>query len=176
MLDPRAGIRLSFVYYGWICLGAGLIVLAILGLLRLTGWLIDWQAPFDPADWFIFAGGLIVVLVTLGPYVVTVGQLAKVKRIRPTVINRQFAPSKRRNQITYAIIGGVAVVFAIILVVMQSFMVWFTFGSLFIIMALLLFYMAWRIGRYERAAKMIIQAQDYNWRFDSTSFVGVIKG
>ena len=177
MPDPRAGIRVLFLFYGRICLGIGVFLLAVLGLLWLANLLIDWKHPIDdPTDWFTFAGGLIVVLVTMGPYVFTVGRLGQVQRIRPTIINRQFgAPSQQRQRIYAIILGVIALIFVVALVIAQSFIIWLTCGSLFVFMSLLLFYIGWRIGRFEKKGRMTIQAQSYNWYFDKVNFVGVIR-
>ena len=175
MPDSKAGLRLTLLFYARICLGLGVGLLVILGLLRLTSLLIDWSTPLDPAEWFTFATGLIVVAATLGPYVVTVGQLAKVKRIPAMNIVTGPPRSRGRQQLTWAIIGGVAVIFLAIIIIMRSAMVWFTFGAMFGLIGLLLLYICWRIGRFERLGNIIIFATDYSWHFDPISYIGMTK-
>lgn len=175
MPDVRRGIRRIFAFYGWVCLGAGLVVLALVGVLRLLNTLIDFSRPLEPADGFVFGAGLIVVVVSLGPYVATVGQLAGVQKIRTANIQTGPASSSRERLIIYGSLGVVVVVFAAVLLTSRSLITWLTFGILPLVMALCLFYLVWRIGRIEQAARVTIYQTDYRWRFDKKSYIGVYK-
>jgi hypothetical protein len=175
MPDARRGIRRIFAFYGWVCLVAGLLVLGVLGLLRLLNWLLDWTQPLEAADWLIFGAGLVVVLVSLGPYLATVGQLAGVQKIRTGNIQTSAAPTSRERLILYGGLGVVALVFGGVLLTSRSLIIWLTFGGLPVFMALCLFYLAWRIGRIEQAARITLYQTDYRWRFDRTSYIGVYK-
>ncbi len=175
MPDAKRGIRRIFAFYGWVCLAGGLVVLALLGLLRLFNTLIDWSQPLGAADWLVFGAGLIVVLLSLGPYLATVGQLAGVQKIRTASIQTGPPPGPREWLILYGGLGLVALVFALVLLTSRSLIIWLTFGVLPISMALCLFYLVWQIGRIEQAAKITIYQTDYRWRFDRTSYIGVFK-
>jgi predicted membrane channel-forming protein YqfA (hemolysin III family) len=165
-------IRRAFVRYGKLCLVAGLVILALLALLRLLNWLIDWQAPFDPMDLMYFATGLIVVVISLGPYVATVGELAKVAKLQANP--RPEAPSSPRTQLIIRVgLAAVVLFFAVLIILSRNFMVWLTFGGLLSLMGLTFFYLAWRIGGIERAGKIVIYQTDYSWRFDRFNYVGV---
>jgi hypothetical protein len=167
-------IRAIFARYGWLCLGAGLVLLAVLLLLRVFSWLIDWKAPFDPLDFMYLGAGLIVVVVSLGPYVATVGQLAGVAKVK-TGLRTGPPASPRRKMIFYGLLAVVGLAFLGGIIWSRSFMVWLAFGSLLTVMGLTLLYLAWRIGRIERAAKITIYQTDPVWRFDRFNYVGVIK-
>src|SRR3954467_5382784 len=111
MSDARRGIRRLFLFYGWACLVGGVAVLLVTGLLRLLNAILDWSAPLGWSDLFIFGAGLIVVLISLGPYLATVGQLAGVQKIRASNIQTGPPPSSRERLILYGSLGGVAVIF-----------------------------------------------------------------
>ena len=173
MPDAKRGIRRIFIFYGWVCLAGGLVVLALVGLLRLLNALVDFSQPLGLADWFVFGAGLIVVLVSLGPYLATVGQLAGVRKIRASNIQGGPPPSSRERLILYGSLGGAAVIFAAVLLTSRGLAVWLTFIILPVFMALCLFYLAWRIGRIEQKAGITLYQTDYRWRFDRTSYIGV---
>jgi hypothetical protein len=175
MPDARRGIRRIFAFYGWVCLVAGLLVLGVLGLLRLLNWLLDWTRPLGAADWLIFGAGLIVVLVSLGPYLATAGQLAGVQKIRTGNIQTGPVPTSRERLILYGGLGVVALVFGGVLLTSRSLIIWLTFGGLLVFMALCLFYLVWRIGRIEQAARITLYQTDYRWRFDRTGYIGVYR-
>ncbi len=174
MNEEKLAVRRVFGFYGWLCLGAGLVLLGILGLLRATNWLINWKTPFDPADLMIFGAGLIVVVVSLGPYVATVGQLAGVAKIKATLRGSQ-PTNPRRRQIMFGLLIVVGLVFAGLLVWSRSFITWLTFGSLLTLMGLAALYVAWKIGQIEQAANITIYQTDFTWRFDKTSYIGIFK-
>ncbi|MBN9390116.1 MAG: hypothetical protein J0I20_18965 [Chloroflexi bacterium] len=175
MTDARRGIRRLFLFYGWVCLAGGVAVLLVTLLLRLLNAIIDWSTPLGWTDMLIFGAGLIVVLISLGPYLATVGQLAGVAKIRPASIQTGPPSSSRERLILYAGLGVVGVVFAVVLLTSKGLAVWLTFIILPIFMGLCLFYLAWRIGRIERKAKITIYQTDYRWRFDRTSYIGVYQ-
>lgn len=175
MPDARRGIRRLFLFYGLVCLAGGGVVLLVTGLLRLLNAVIDWAAPLGWADLFIFGAGLIVVLISLGPFLATVGQLAGVPKIRTANIQATPPPSSRERLFLYGGLGAVGVVFAAVLLTSQSLAVWLTFIILPVFMALCLFYLAWRIGRIERKAGITIYQTDYRWRFDRNSYIGVYR-
>lgn len=175
MVDPRKGLRAVFSFYARICLGVGLGLLAALLALRLFNWLLDWNTPFDPLDTLVFLTGLIVIAALLGPYVVTVGQLAHVLKMPSASIQASQPASQRQRLIILAAVGAVALVFGLILILSRSFTVWVAFGGGFVLMGLTLFYITWRIGQIEKAARMTIYQTDYSWRFDRTSYIGVMK-
>ena len=176
MPDARRGIRRLFLFYGWVCLAGGVVVLLVTGLLRLLNALIDWNTPLGWADLFIFGAGLIVVLISLGPFLVTVGQLAGVSKIRTSNIQTAPPPSSRERLILYGGLGAVAVIFAVVLLTTRSLAVWLTFIILPVFMAACLCYLAWQIGRIELKAGITIYQTDYRWRFDRTSYIGVYQG
>lgn len=173
MPDARRGIRRLFIFYGWVCLAGGGAVLLVTGLLRLLNAIIDWAVPLGWADLFIFGAGLIVVLISLGPYLATVGQLAGVQKIRAASIQTGPPASSRERLILYGSLGAVTLIFAVVLLTSRSLAVWLTFIILPVFMALCLFYLAWRIGRIEQKLKITIYQTDYRWRFDRTSYIGV---
>lgn len=175
MPDARRGIRRIFAFYGWVCLVAGLVVLALVGLLRLFNALIDFSQPLGAADGLVFGAGLIVVLVSLGPYLATVGQLAGIQKIRTSNIQTGPTPTAPERLILYGSLVVVALVFAVVLLTNRSLVIWLTFGALPIFMALCLFYLVWQIGRIEQAANITILQTDYRWRFDRTSYIGVFR-
>ncbi|HEX2912301.1 MAG TPA: hypothetical protein VH186_15945 [Chloroflexia bacterium] len=174
MIDSKKGIRLVFAYYARLCLltGAGLLVL-LLGLWLLR-WLIDWNTPFDPSDWLIFLTGFIVVAVSLGPFALTVKQLSGVARVRADIKSGPPASQRYKRFVTIGLLL-IGLVFAILLILSRSFMVWFTFGSLFCLMGLALYYITWQIGHIEKALSVTIYQTDYTWRFDKVNYVGVTK-
>jgi hypothetical protein len=176
MKSARLEIRAILNYYALPALVAGLVILLLLVTFRLANWLIDWTTPFDPADWFTFATGFIIVAILLGPYVATVGQLKGVQKIRTnTILNRPAITSKRGRYIWLALIAGTLLFFAAYLLLNRTFMTWLTFGCSLTLMGLTLFYLGWRIGRIEKTAGITIYQTDYTWRFDRQSYIGVFK-
>ncbi|MDB5080578.1 MAG: hypothetical protein JWP00_2502 [Chloroflexi bacterium] len=175
MPEARRGIRRIFIFYGWVCLAGGLLVLGGLGLLRLLNWLLDWTQPLGAADWLVFGAGLIVVLVSLGPYLATVGQLAGVQKIRTANIQNGPPPTQRERLVLCGSLAGAGLVFGGVLLSSRSLVIWLTFGGLPIFMAVCLFYLAWRIYRIEQAAQVTIYQTDYRWRFDRASYIGVFE-
>ncbi len=173
MPDARRGIRRLFLFYGWVCLAGGGAALLVTALLRLLNAIIDWATPLGWGDLFIFGAGLIVVLLSLGPYMATVGQLAGVQKIRTSNIQTGRPASSRERLILYGSLAVVVVIFAVVLLTSRSLAVWLTFIILPVFMALCLFYLAWRIGRSERKLKITVYQTDYRWRFDRTSYIGV---
>ncbi len=168
------GLRLIFKFYACVCLAAGGLVLTILLGLRLTNLLLDWSAPFDPADWTVFGAGLIVVVMLLGPYLATIGQLTGVQRVRASIHNETPLSSSRR-WLMRGLLLGICLFFLSFLLLSHSLIIWITFGTLPVLMGLALFYIAWRIGRIERLSGLTIYQTDYKWRFDRTSYIGVRK-
>jgi hypothetical protein len=167
-------IRTLFYTYGKISLAAGGALLAILLLLRLFSFWLDWETPLVAADLLVFAGGFIVVALVLGPYVVTVGQLAKVARLPNVQVQKPPALSPERRRIWWGVGGTVVAGFVIALIISRSVVIWLCIGSLFVILGAALLYIGWRVARIERAAKMKIYAQDYSWWFKPDSFFGIL--
>lgn len=172
---PKAGIRYIFNFYGRIFLASGgglLVSLTILALLKLG---LNWKTPLDINDLYTFAAGFIVIAVGIGPYVATVGQLRQIQRAAN--VNVQTAPpmSKQRRQIWLGVSGGAVLALVVALFVVGSVGLWLTFGVLAGLLGAALLYISWRVGQIEKAANMIIYAQDYSWRFDKRSYFGVIQ-
>lgn len=175
MPDARRGIRRIFLFYGWVCLAGSGLMLVVTLLLRLLNAIIDWATPLAWGDLFIFGVGFIVALVSLGPYLATVGTLAGVPKIRATTVRTGPPPSARERLIVNSGLALVAVIFAAVLLTSRGLAVWLTFIILPVLMGLCLFYLAWRIGRIEQKAKITIYQTDYRWRFDRTSYIGVYE-
>ncbi len=173
-MEQKLAIRNVFWRYGLYSLIIGLGIMAILGLLWVFRWLIDWKVLLEPADGFTFAAGLLLILIPLGPYLATVNQLKGVARIKAT-LNRPAPVSLRRRQITLAILIAVGIIFAGLLIGSRSLVLWLAFGGLTILMGVALLFIARRIAQIEKAANITIYQTDYNWHFDKTSFIGVIK-
>ena len=171
----KAGIRYLFSFYGRVCLAGGLALSVLLAVLWLFKLLLDWQTPIAPGDWYTFVSGFIILTILIGPYVVTVGQLAKVQRAANVRIQTGPPLSKERRRLWLLAGAILGLIFLAALIITRSFIVWFTFGSLFSLLGLVLLYIAWQIERIEKAANMIIYAQDYSWRFDSKSYFGVLN-
>lgn len=171
----KAGIRYLFSFYGRICLAGGLTLSILLAVLWLFKLLLDWQTPLAPNEWYTFVSGFIILAILIGPYAATVGQLAKVQRAANVRVQTSPPLSKERRRLWLVCGGLLGLIFLIALIVTRSFIVWFTFGSLFSLLGLVLLYIAWQIGRIEKAANMVIYAQDYSWRFDSKSYFGVLN-
>ena len=167
----KFGIKRTFEFCAYVSGAVGLALLLISAILKTFNIFIDPAEVFEP---YTILAGMVGIGLLLGPYVATVDQLKKVQCIKAQVQTANSVDPKRQR-LYWLIGGGAGIALLVMQVSSRSFMLWFSFGSLLIIMAAVLFYLAWRINQFEKASNITIYMEDPTWRFDATSYTGVFK-